>query len=548
MKSFFTKLLPSAVLATMLFGAATAWAAEHPSVTCHNGTFIGTTEQETDVLTFKGIPFAKPPMGDLRWKAPVEAPESSATFEAKTFGEHPLQMELAAGLDESTVGEDCLKLNVWTKNLSGKGKPVMVYIHGGAYIGESAGMPIYSGQYIASAHPDIIVVSLEYRVGLMGFIDLTRVPGGEAYPDSRYLGLLDCLMGLKWVQRNIAAFGGDPNNVTIFGESAGGGMVSCLMSMPEAKGLFRRVIAQSGSFTLSFNEKNYEETGATEQLMRIIGAKDMKDLLAMDKKTYLNALKQETNLMGLTGHGILGGLMNFPLRGGNGPVPADMLGKTAIDASKDVDFMVGTVGDEWRYWIALFGQPTHKGNIEKYAAMMEDKTVAIRQKVGPELAGRIDAVVREAKPEQDQWSKLYPNIWKQTELFNELNFRMPSIRHAEAHAQSGGTGKTYMYYFDRRASQYKWTGAEHAVELPFVFNNPHGLNSEADKKLASKVVQMWTNFARTGNPSTADVAWRPYDTDKRATMIIDNNGKTYMRNDFKGSQRKLLEPLDPYAF
>ena len=548
MKSLFARFLPGVALAAMLLGATTVWAGEDPSVTCHNGTFIGTTEQATGVLTFKGIPFAKPPVGALRWKAPVEAPASAATFEARAFGPHPLQIQSNPEVNEANADEDCLKLNVWTKDLSGKGKPVMVYIHGGAYVGEGAGMNIYNGQYIADAHPDIIVVTLEYRVGPMGFIDLTRVPGGEAYPDSRYLGLLDCLMGLKWVQRNIAAFGGDPNNVTIFGESAGGGMVSCLMSMPTAKGLFRRVIAQSGSLTLTFNEKNYVDTGVTEQLMRITGAKNMKDLLALDKKAYLAALKKETGLTGLTGHSILAGLINFPLRGGNSPVPADLLGKTAMDACKDVDFMGGTVGDEWRYWIALFGQPTPEADMEKYAAMMESKTASVRQKVGPALAERIDAVVRNAKAEQDMWSKKYPAIWKQTEVHNELAFRMPAIRHAEAHAQAGGTGKTYMYYFDRRASQYKWTRAEHAVELPFVFNNPAYLKGKADRDLASRVLQMWTNFARTGNPGTAGVAWRQYDAAKRATMIMDNNGKTYMRNDPKAAQRKLLAPLDPYVF
>ena len=544
-KHVFTKLL----LPVLLFGCGNMALsnevhAADPVAVCKNGQFVGTEDANTGVLSFKGIPFAVPPVKELRWKAPVAAQDNKGVYQAKDFGPFPLQLPME-GVDVSTVNEDCLKLNVWTSDLKKNNKPVMVYIHGGAYMSE--GTALYDMSYIVKDQPDIVAVSIEYRVGLMGFIDLTKVPGGEAYPDSRYLGLLDCLEGLRWVKKNIAAFGGNPNNVTIFGESAGGGTVSCLVSMPQAKGLFNRAIAQSGSINLTFAPQMFDTVGATEAFMKITGAKNMQELCALDKDAYIKALGTDTGAMGLTGAGVLAGLMNMPLRGGNGPIPDDMLGAESMSAAKDIDLMVGTVADEWRYWATLYGMPTIDENMAIYAKTMEERVKSVREQAGP-LKENIDAVLRNAKFDEDEWSRKYPDIWRNTAFNNEMNFRIPSIRHAQAHADAKGKGRTYMYLFGRHNPDYAWLRASHAVELPYVFSIPAYLKRDGDAKLAGKVLKMWANFARTGDPSFDGFKWKKYDTKNRATMMVDDNGTVRMENDPGKEARELLSEIDPYMF
>lgn len=548
MKRTFTALrllLLSLLFSCVTMATSTAVHAADPVADCSNGKFIGAEDLATGVRSFKGIPYAAPPVGELRWKAPVAAPDNSGVYEAKDFGPLPLQPTLGH-LDKSAMSEDCLKLNVWTSDRELSGKPVMVYFHGGAYMSEGTAFPCYNMEYIVKAHPDVVCVSVEYRVGLMGFIDLTKVPGGEAYPDSRYLGLLDCLEGLRWVQKNIAAFGGDPNNVTIFGESAGGGTVSSLISMPMAKGLFHRVIAQSGSVNLTFAPQMFDAVGATEAFMQITDAKDMKDLCALDKDTYLKALATETGVPGLTGAAVLAGRMNMPLRGGNGPIPADMLGAEAMSAAKDVDFMVGTVADEWRYWVKLYGMPTLAENMAVYAATMDQRTNSIREQAGP-LTANVDKALKSIRVDEDEWSKIYPNIWRYTAFNNEMNFRIPSIKHAQAHATAGGKGKTYMYIIGRRSGDEPWEGAFHSIDLRYVFNTPEELRRDGDAELAAKVLNMWTNFARTGDPSIDGFKWKKYDTKDRATMMVDDDGTVRMENDPGKEMRVLLSDFDPYA-
>lgn len=186
---------------------------EAPVAICENG-----------VLAFKGIPYAKAPVGELRWKAPQPVEASDATFEAKEYGLPGLQSydegEVAS---HGELSEDCLKLNVWTTDLNmQKGRPVMVWIHGGSYGWGGTADPMYEGKFLPAEYPDVVMVTIEYRVNAMGFSDFSKVPGGEAFTDSPNLGILDQQQALRWIKNNISAFGGDPDNVTIFGESAGG--------------------------------------------------------------------------------------------------------------------------------------------------------------------------------------------------------------------------------------------------------------------------------------------------------------------------------------
>ncbi len=192
-------------------------------VKCHNGSFVG--RADGDVVAFRGIPFAKPPVGALRWKRPAPVDDNDGIFEAYYNGKSPIQTEWHTELASYyPQGEDCLYLNIWKNpSCADQKKSVMVFLHGGAYGWGGTADPMYDGKNFVTANPDIILVTVAYRIGLMGFVDLSYLDGGEDYPDAPNLGLLDQIEALRWIRKNIAAFGGDPDNVTVFGESAGGG-------------------------------------------------------------------------------------------------------------------------------------------------------------------------------------------------------------------------------------------------------------------------------------------------------------------------------------
>ena len=215
---------------------------EAHAVKCVNGTFVGT--EENGVASWLGIPYAKPPVGERRFKAPEYVDASDRVFEAKYYGKTDVIQKLAS--------EDCLYLNIWA-NADDKTekKPVMVWIHGGAYSVGSGSQFSYNGANLVQAQSDIILVNMNYRLNMYGFMDFSSVPGGEAFESASCNGLLDQAMALRWVHENIAAFGGDPDNVTVFGQSAGGGSVSILSVMKEANQYFQKIIAQSGSTCLS---------------------------------------------------------------------------------------------------------------------------------------------------------------------------------------------------------------------------------------------------------------------------------------------------------
>ena len=231
------------------------------AVKCVNGTFVG--RKTGNVITYKGIPFVgKQPVGELRWKAPVDVVPDDGVYEAYNFGKAACQDQSIS----SHQGEDCLYLNVWKgEDASAGKKPVMVWIHGGAFIGGSADMALFDCAEFVKENPDVIVVNIQYRLGVFGFLNLSHLPDGADYPDAQNLGLLDQAMALKWVHENIAGFGVDPDNVTIWGESAGAVSVVLLTLIAGTQKYFRKVIAQSGSPALTISPE--ESVACTNDLM-----------------------------------------------------------------------------------------------------------------------------------------------------------------------------------------------------------------------------------------------------------------------------------------
>ena len=514
-----------------------AWYISDKTVKCNNGIFIGKKADKTNVLAFKGIPYAKKPIGDLRWKAPVEAPDSNKPYFAFKYNTIALQTILADAEENFKTSEDCLRLNVWTSDLKKKNKPVMVFFHGGAYGWEGITASIYDAQYLANEYKDIIVVSIDYRVNLMGFSDFSDIPGGENFKDAPYLGVLDCLMGLQWVNKNIEKFGGNPNNITVFGESAGGGIVSILMTLQDAQGLFERVIAQSGTLNLTSSLKDFKERGQAQALSDAVGAKNMDDLMKLSAEQIVDAMNKPTKNAGFEGISGVANLNNMPLRGSGSIIAEDPYKVVENGLSKNVDLMIGTNSDEFRYWVHEMQKDTLDENFEAYSLLMENKS----QLPDKNLRNKYMSVIT---TDNDKYSKKYKDIWKNTELANDLDFRIPSIKMAESHIKANGKGKTYVYYYEKRADINDWYGAAHAAELPYVFYNLNYKEyGNIDKMLAKKISNAWVNFARTGNPSTEYAQWLQYDLKDRNTMVVGNDNSMIMKKDYKGLQRQLLDGI-----
>ena len=484
------------------------------AVKCFNGTFVGRRRDNTDV--FLGIPFAQPPIGKLRWKRPMPVEPDDGIYEAYYNGKSPIQTEWPT--EQASYypqSEDCLYLNIWRSHeCTDVKKPVMVFFHGGSYGWGGTVDPLYDGRNFVSSHPDIILVTVGYRTGLMGFVDFSSVEGGVGFPDAPNLGILDQIEALRWVKQNIAAFSGDPDNVTIFGESAGGGSVSLLPIIDEAKGLFRHVIAESGSVALTFSKE--ECADFTRRLIKESGCRNMDDLMHLSEDE-LKKINEALNMYN-----------NFPQRDGR-LIPLDPYAPYNSGATADIDLLIGTNANETNYWIGevggivpyLFSTPIKFENDMKLLSSADRKLVKYamsRMKVH--------------------------EIWRMTEFYNEMMFRLPAIRQAERHAKNGG--KVYMYYWTQPSS-IRFRGACHAVELAYVFRNPQETiftGAPADAVLTKTVGNMWANFARTGDPSVPGFDWIAYDEKRRATAIISKS--PHIKNDPLKAQRELLSPLLRY--
>ena len=491
---------------------------EEHAVKCGNGTFVGLAED--GVVSFKGIPYAEPPVGDLRWKAPVHAEDSSGIFEAYYFGCSPIQTEWPSEPGSYyPQSEDCLKLNVWANERNdSENKPVMVFFHGGSYGWGATSDPMYDGHNLVSKYDDLILVTVEFRSGILGFIDLSSVEGGEAYSESGNLGLLDQKCALEWVRDNISAFGGDPDNVTIFGESSGAGSVSLLPLVKGTKGLFRRVIAESGSVALTYSREECQNL--TEMLLEETGCSSMDELTGLSEEE-LKEVNEKLN-----------DYNNFPERDGN-VLPEDLYGAYRDGLADGIDLLTGTNADEVNYWVweMEYTVPVLPGKLTYALAepvMFENDQKKLSDDEKTDIASFM------SMQSGSRTEKL-------SEFYNETLFRIPAMQQAAFHSDNGNN--TYTYYWTYPCSDEK-IGACHAVELAYVFNNPEVTiytGENYNEELADVVQDMWVNFARTGDPSTDNHKWGQYDPEKRDTMVLGSD--IHMESDIKAEQRELIEPI-----
>lgn len=481
------------------------------SVRCRNGTFVG--RRREDILSFRGIPFAKPPVGSLRWKRPEPVGFSDGVFEAYYNGKTPIQTEWETEVASYyPQGEDCLYLNIWmNRSCEQTAKTVMVFFHGGSYGWGGTADPLYDGHNFVTANPDIILVTVGYRTGLMGFVDLSYLEGGDKYSDAPNLGLLDQIESLRWIRDNIHAFGGNPDNVTVFGESAGGGSVSLLPIIPQAKGLFKRVIAQSGSVALTFSKEECRDF--TRRLLAESGKRTLKELLSMSEEELMR-VNEKLNMYN-----------NFPQRDGKliplNPYDAYRKGMTA-----DIDILIGTNANETNYWVGEIGG-----------------IVPFRFSIPVKYENDLRVLNHEDKARLKKFMSMQKGheIWGMAEFYDEVMFRLPAIRQAELHTVNGG--KAYMYYWIQ-PSTLPFRGACHAVELSYVFGNTQETiftGEPAHEGLSNLVMKMWANFARTGNPSTDGFEWPEYDVAARNTAVLST--QPIIAQDVLSKQRKLLMPI-----
>ncbi|GIH77407.1 carboxylic ester hydrolase [Planobispora longispora] len=432
------------------------------------------------VVSFKGIPFAAAPQGPLRFRAPVPPAGWDGVRDAVAFGAAPPQSPPAPGVPaiwRPGDGLDCLTVNVWSPDPGAAGLPVMVWIHGGAWKIGSSGMPQFDGATLARS--GVVVVTFNYRVGFEGF---GRLPGA---PDNR--GLRDQIAALEWVQGNVSAFGGDPGNVTVFGQSAGAASAVLLLAAPGAGGLFRRVIAQS---VPAGYQSPAEADRATAALAGAAGvAATWEELSALPPEAILAV--QDAPLTGpRAGGGAFGPVIDGDLV--TGP-PWE-----AARAGRDTDLICGFTHEEYRG----FGPVADPATVDLAA-------VAEAFGLGPEAAGAYRAA--------------YPGS-ADGEIFvtmmSDALGRMPTTRVAEAHAGAGG--RTWLYDFAWRGPAL---GAAHGIDVPFVFGDgdsrfaarflgsppPAGFAA-----LSGEIRTAWTSFAATGDPG-----WPRFDPGHRRTRIWD---------------------------
>lgn len=581
---------------------------DDPQVTVKNGTFVGTTE-DNGVVSFKGIPYAQPATGENRWKPAQPVEESDETYSADEFGWTSLQTEwhsepastVNAKENESgdmqSSGEDCLTLNVWAADLEGENRPVMVYFHGGGFGWGGTSDPLYSGKYLVEEHPDVIYVSCNYRVGTMGCLDLTEVPGyTDEYKEAVNLEILDVMESLRYIKENIAAFGGDPENVTIFGESAGGALVTmALVADTDGNGipnndeenLFQRCIAQSGSVNLTYTYDDFDNNGTTWALCQAVAnyyddddlesAEDvtMEDLLAIPEADMYE-ISTDWQLVPELEECAVSDIYNMPLRGdykdgSAGVIPEDPYKAIEEGAGKDVDLITGSNQDEWRYWTAeVYEEPILELdeenlllNLADYGSIIVEPKIGEAKAAAKENGGDPEAVDKliEMQTERLEFDSVpetltgrYDNevnmkeVFAATELGNETGFREPAIEVAEAHAKAGGN--TYMYYFAKESDNFEWIGACHASELEYCLHNIDEtiFSGTVDEGLADAMCEAWTNFAKTGDPSIESAEWTQYDAKDRNTMTIDMDDDNAMKmvSDPLSAERKLMQPFAKY--
>jgi para-nitrobenzyl esterase len=546
-------LLGSAPIGLALLGAGTAAASDSVKLAAHTAPGGCTTPKSArartrygpvrgfiagDVFHFKGIPYGDDTGGENRW-LPAKAPKPwTDDYPALVYGANCPQglhnfrakeQTFLQDWDDGFLGEDMLKLNVWTPSLSGS-RPVMIYFHGGGFsFGSSYELPSHEGAQMARNH-DVVQVSVNHRLNVLGFFDVSDV-GGAAYADSVNVGMTDCVAALRWVQENIAAFGGDPNKVMIYGQSGGGSKVTTLLGMPSAAGTFHRAAVMSGG------GGNIPDGAQSRDFARAV----IRKLDIGSGRQALAALqKMEWARLNDVGSAVAAEI-NGPMRGLPGPgspppasprvgwaptMDGTLIGlRSYFDAAPDVSRTVPVI----------IGGTSEEGMRYSQNPTEAEWRAQLAQTMGEARATQLVAAMKAAHPEKAIRTLSY-GVQGLT-MRNNVQ-RMVKLKHDK------GGAPVYQYHFQWQSPQLDGVaGAWHTAELAFFFDNTKrceqgtGDTKEA-RALATKCAGAFAAFARTGNPSQPGLAWAPTDPTRCQTMVFDNRCR--MEDDPEGAVRRIL--------
>ncbi len=462
--------------------------------------------KENNLMVFRGIPYAAPPTGKWRWQPPQPVQPWQGVRRAQAFGKAAPQLPSAAAsirdfrVDEAQ-SEDCLYLNIWTPAADKAGRPVMVWIHGGYFTMGSGAQPVFNGDKLA-AGGDVVVVTINYRLGVLGFLNLYEVTKGKI-PATGNEGLLDQTAALRWVRDNIAEFGGDPANITLFGESAGALSIECLMAMPSARGIFHKAILES-SIRQAVRPRE-TAVRASEELLGILDLKsgDFEQLLTMPADNLLAAQKA------------LGTRFSrredpaSPIIDGR-ILPQSPQAALESGAALSIPVIMGTNLEETRLFSAL----------NSHQEIDEAALVKRCRRFVPERAvSKLIETYREARRKRGE---PVTHLDIATAIQTDALFRLPAIQFLDAHCRN--RQPNYSYIFDWKSPARNGIfGACHGLEIGFVFGTHEeefgGTGPEAEK-LSNQIQDAWTSFARTGNPSCESLGDWPQYCDHHKTMVL----------------------------
>src|SRR5712691_10530582 len=493
-----------------------------PIVEAAAGKLRGNTAD--GIHAFKGIPYGAPTGGANRFMMPQPPAKWAGVRDAVSYRGHAPQqpgrperrpeLQTILGPPDTTLeGEDCLTLNVWTPGLGDGKRPVMVWLHGGAFGYGSGNRAVTEGAGLAR-RGDVVVVSVNHRLNIFGFLHLADM-GGVRYRHSGNAGMLDLVAALEWVRDNIAGFGGDPGNVTIFGESGGGGKVSVLLAMPAAKGLFHRAIIQSGA-TIRVSTRERANALAEAVLNEVgLGRGECERLQTLAAKRLLAAIAPASRMVGPRQLPLLDRYDFGPVADGD-DLPTQPFDPAAPALADDIPLLIGGTKEESGFFLPDDEEVWHR-------RLTEESLRARIQAVAGAEAGRALDLYRTLDPEGSREDRLITmltgsNFWIRTVLLAE--------RKAARHA-----APVYMYSLDWRSPACEGRlQAHHAMDLPFVFDTtdvPDTTKGAAGaRELAAVVSAIWAGFARTGRPEhPALPRWPAYTAEERATMILDTESR-----------------------
>ncbi len=481
------------------------------AVAISQGKFEGV--EQAGIKSFKGIPFAAPPTGALRWMPPQKPAKWNGTRDARGFSAIAYQNRTETGPFTAmnvagAMSEDCLYLNIWAPGTHGAPLPVMVWIHGGGFTFGAGSQDIYDSATLAE-RGNVVVVTVNYRLGALGFLRLVDITNGRIASTGNE-GILDQIAALEWVRDNIAEFGGDPTNVTIFGESAGGMSVGTLLASPLARGLFHKAIPQSGSCNTNGTIQKANRTA--EFVLKTLGA-------SPTNPDALRALAPEALIKGTM---LPNGMPNPELGMAYQPVidglvlPKAAINLVAEGSADGVAVMAGATLEEWKLFTLL------DSGLQK----LDRKGLGARlgKRLQPEAADSVIDTYESARASRGESTAI-------TELFAAIEtdrvFRVPGVRLSEVHQRR--ERRSYNYLFTWKSPAMGGVlGACHALELGFVFGTHRipgmvpfcGAGPDADR-LATEMQDAWLAFAKNGDPSCESIGeWPGYNEASRATMIF----------------------------